>query len=471
MINIGKKDAIYGYINYFLTALSNVIVLPFVLNRVSSEEYALWSVFLSIQALVMLVDTGFSQLVARYTTYAYCGAKNIPIIGTPYMGKEDVTNYPLLFQVFFVARDIYLRLAGLAFGILCLGSFYIMYLSRNLMNRTTILVAWLLFSVGVAIKLYFTYYSSFLKGRGLIKEINNISISSTVIYVTVKLILVLCGWGILGIAIGNVVSVIATRIMVIKNVKNIIQEDKEAYRKEKGSSKKNSDVEKAFRHSAKQLGMVVISNYIQGQGTTLVCSAMMPLQYTASYGLTMQLINLLTSFANIPFNTFKPKMNELRISTKKEKFKDMYAFITFYMWGIYVLGAVGITWIMPEILNLIHSKTLLLPVGFTLLLCLYQFICVNHQRATDMIALGNEQPYAKAYAISSFAMIGMQFGAFKLGFGLLGFISASLLTQMAYNGWKWPREIFEYVGMSVPTVCVRGMRQIIKMIQKGKSAG
>ena len=42
MINIGKKDAIYSYINYFLTAVSNVVVLPFVLNKVSSEEYALW---------------------------------------------------------------------------------------------------------------------------------------------------------------------------------------------------------------------------------------------------------------------------------------------------------------------------------------------------------------------------------------------------------------------------------------------
>ena len=157
MINISKKDAIYSYINYFLTAISNVIVLPFVLNRVSAEEYALWSVFLSIQAFVMLIDTGFSTLVARYATYAYCGAKEIPLSGTP-ESEDGVINYSLLFRVFFVARKIYTKLALLALGILLLGGIYIFYLSKNLPNCKSIMYAWILFSDGIALKIYFTYY-------------------------------------------------------------------------------------------------------------------------------------------------------------------------------------------------------------------------------------------------------------------------------------------------------------------------
>ncbi|MBU9724607.1 O-unit flippase-like protein [Diplocloster modestus] len=469
MINIGKKDAIYSYINYFLTAVSNVIVLPFVLNKVSSEEYALWSVFLSIQALVMLIDTGFSTLVARYTTYAYCGAENIPLSGTPNINKQNTSNYTLVFRVFFVARNIYRKLAWVAFGILILGSLYIAYLSRDLENRYMILFAWVLFSIGVAIKIYFTYYSSFLKGVGHIQEVNIISISNTIVYVFVKVILVLCGWGILGIAIGNVVSVIITRILVIKYVRDVIKEDHNTYKLEKSNRKKidNYSIEKAFIHNSKQLGAVVIANYVQGQGTTLICSALMPLQYTASYGLTIQLINVVVSLANIPFSTFKPKMNELRISPHKETFKNMYAFITLSMWAIFLLGSVGIVWILPGALAIIHSQTALLPVGFTILICLYQFIYVNHQRATDIIALGNEQPYARAYAISSIVMLGTELIAFKLGFGLAGFLCANLFTQLAYNGWKWPREVFKLVGVSAPEVFTRGTREIRRLVKRG----
>ena len=142
-----------------------------------------------------------------------------------------------------------------------------------------------------------------MKGVGHIQEVNIISISNTIVYVFVKLILVLCGWGILGIAIGNVVSVIMTRIMVIKYVRDVIKEDHNAYKLEKSNRKKNDNysIEKAFIHNSKQLGAVVIANYVQGQGTTLICSALMPLQYTASYGLTIQLINVVVSLANIPF--------------------------------------------------------------------------------------------------------------------------------------------------------------------------
>ena len=50
MINIGKKEVIYGYIDVIVAQLANIIVLPIVLHQVNTEEYALWNVFVSIQS-------------------------------------------------------------------------------------------------------------------------------------------------------------------------------------------------------------------------------------------------------------------------------------------------------------------------------------------------------------------------------------------------------------------------------------
>ena len=61
MIKTGKKEAAIGYINYFITSLSNLIILPIILNNISSEEYGLCGIFLSIQAFVSFFDLGFGS--------------------------------------------------------------------------------------------------------------------------------------------------------------------------------------------------------------------------------------------------------------------------------------------------------------------------------------------------------------------------------------------------------------------------
>ena len=105
MIKIGKKEAIYGYVDIILAQLANIIVLPIVLNRVSTEEYAIWNVFVSIQAFVVLFESGFSIVVARFTTYAYTGAESIPLHGKPEI-KEDHINYDLLNEVLYLFEQV-----------------------------------------------------------------------------------------------------------------------------------------------------------------------------------------------------------------------------------------------------------------------------------------------------------------------------------------------------------------------------
>jgi O-antigen/teichoic acid export membrane protein len=65
LIKITKEDVIWNYAGSILNLGMNVIILPFVLRILSTEELGLWYVFGSISALVSLLDFGFSPSIMR----------------------------------------------------------------------------------------------------------------------------------------------------------------------------------------------------------------------------------------------------------------------------------------------------------------------------------------------------------------------------------------------------------------------
>lgn len=55
-IEIGKLDIVWSYISKFLGMASGVLVLPFILNKLSPEEIGLNYLMLTIGSMVYLFD-------------------------------------------------------------------------------------------------------------------------------------------------------------------------------------------------------------------------------------------------------------------------------------------------------------------------------------------------------------------------------------------------------------------------------
>lgn len=58
-ISVGKSDIIWSYIAKFLGIASGLLVLPFILNRLTAEEMGLNYLMLTIGSMVSLLDFGF----------------------------------------------------------------------------------------------------------------------------------------------------------------------------------------------------------------------------------------------------------------------------------------------------------------------------------------------------------------------------------------------------------------------------
>ena len=462
MIKIGKKEAIYGYVDIIFAQLANIIVLPIVLRLVNTEEYAIWNIFVSIQAFVILFEGGFSILVARFATYAYSGADRILASGTAEI-KENTINYELLYDVLNVSKHLYRKISLIATGILLCATFYIGYVARNCENIGSILIAWLFFSVGVVISLYFTYYTSFLKGVGKIREMRIISICSNLLQAFLKVIFVVSGFGLMGIAAAVTIVVLFKRLMIRKHVLKVFANsgiNSFIFRKESAAEIKN-----AMFANAKQLGLVVIAQYIENQGMTLICSAFLPLTLLGQYGLTLQILSIVSSVASTPTTTYQPVLNQYVALNEQKKLRNLYSMLTVIISGTYWLGVVASVLVVPQMLLLIKSKTHMLEIVPVIIMSAYQFELIMHQRATKLISYTNRQPYVRSYVVTAFDEL-------LLAVVVLGIMKESITIYLIglsvielYNLIRWMKESARLVDSTVPKLYINGILQCKSVMQ------
>ena len=455
MINIGKKEVIYGYIDVIVAQLANIIVLPIVLHQVNTEEYALWNVFVSIQSFIMLFDVGFSYLIARFATYAMSGAENIPKTGKPII-LNDTINYNLLYSILVVSKKIYIKIATLACAILFFLMGYIYYLAKNLSNGFEISFAWIIFSIGIAFSLYFTYYTSFLKGVGKIKEIRIINISANLIQAILKIVLILFGLGLLGISISVTVVLIYRRLLIRKEVFKVFEnQEKECFRINEEIILQVND---SLKSNAKQLGTVVIAQYIENQGTTLICSAFLPLAFIGKYGLTLQILSVISSVVSIPTSTFQPVLNQAVAQEDNKRARYYYSLLTVVISLTYWLGIIAVYLLVPTLLVIVKSKTEILGGIFLGLMSFYQFEVIIHQRATKLISYANDQSYTKSYVITAFLEVLCAIFALKTcnGFFLL-YLSMLVIVEL-YNFIVWPMKACHSIGFNVALSYLHGTK-------------
>ena len=462
MIKIGKKEALYGYVDIILAQLANIIVLPIVLNLVDTEEYAIWNVFVSIQAFVILFESGFSVVVARFTTYAYSGAESIPLSGKPHV-KQDFINYDLLNEILFVSKQLYKKIALIASLVLVIATGYIYYIAQDCTNIKEIILAWLIFSGGVALSLYFTFYTSFLKGAGKIKEMRIISIISSIMQAVLKIIFVLVGWGLMGISLAVTIVIIYKRFSIRHHVLRILSESgKETFviREEK-----KEEIKRSLNANAKQLGWVVIAQYVENQGTTLICSAFLPLTVIGRYGLTLQILSVIASIAITPTTTFQPVLNQYVVGGKKKELKKLYSLLTVIITMTFWIGTIVAAIFVPYLLNVIHSKTRML-MGVTLIvMAFYQFEIIMHQRATKLISYSNVQPYVKSYILTAAGELIIAVVAF-IGFktSIINYVIGLAIAEL-YNFVIWVKRAAALVDYSVLELYVNGGKEIVNYIK------
>lgn len=468
-IRIGRKAIVLSYTRYILTTFSNIIILPVILTHISQEEYGLWSIFLSIDAGIVLIEVGLGSVITRYVTYAYCGADDIPLEGLPVIREDGKSNPQLLFNVVYVARAIYRKIAIISAGLFLAATAYVVYLALQLDSLENALLGWFIFCVGSVFRILFTYYSSFIKGIGKIKEVERIQIFLTVLYMVTRMSFTAMGWGLVGLGVANAIDVILGRFLIYFSLKGYIHINQDAVKTAKIRTRegKNTTIKDVIWRNSRQMGIVTITDYITGQGKSLLCSVFLPLTIMGQFSLTNQIVSAVASMSMIPFNTFRIQLGDAIVKQDREKTHEILTFILMMFLGIMTAGSIVTLMFGGRSISLIKSNTSLLENRYVFLLLLYTFILQLNRVCTGYIALKNKQIFIRSYVVASAGGIIIAYLSYLVtrADGLACYIYSILGAQLVYNAWKWPLYVCRDTGIRVRDIPVKGIKYLIKVIK------
>lgn len=443
-MEIGRKDVIWNFAATFMRVASGLIVLPIVLRLLSREEYALWTVFLTVGSMVTLLDFGFSNSFSRNITYIFSGVKSLKATGYDAVDQNDTSiDYGLLKSVIRAMRKYYGILAiGFLFLFVAISPFY---LSRLLVDypfdKQEIWIAWFIYGVLVAYQLYTYYYGSILMGRGYVKKYQQIVIVGQSIRIITIVILLLSGLGIISLVVGQLVGDIVNRSLCYRG---FYDKDIKAKIKNSALAININETMKTMTPNAIKIGITTLGGFLVNKAVVFIASIYLTLPEIGSYGVTKQMIDLISSLGFLWFNTYYPKITLHRVSENLDEVKRMYIKGKIALIGVFAVCGLGLVFVGPPLLVIIHSKTALLSSSMTFLFLIVAFLETNHAFSAQLLLTKNEVPFAKASILSGIGVVILLYAGFHLThWGVWIMILAPGLSQAAYQNWKWPLEVIK----------------------------
>lgn len=437
-MQIGKKDIIWNYLATFLRIANAAILFPIILKKMPTEMIAFWTVFASIYSFVVLMDFGFSPSFTRNVTYVFSGVQSLKTVGYETISeKNPKINYSLLKGMINSMKFVYRRMAFFALAILLsLGTYYISILLKTYKSsHSEIYISWVLLCLITSYNLYTLYYDSLIQGKGLVKKDKQINIVGQILNITISIILMMLGFKIISIIIGQIVSVLVVRYLSYKTF--YTSEIKGELESVDGNS--SNEILKIIYPNAVKIGLTSLGGILVTRSSLIIGSLYLSLGQIASYGITMQLISVIAGLSTIYFATHQPQIVSFRVSNIKSGILKIYKNSLLLLVFTYIIGGCGLYFIGPLALEFIDSKTKLITGSLIIVAVVGSMLEINVGIGGSILLTKNYVPFFKASLLSGFSIVILLILYAKLfHFSLLPMILIPIIVNIAYQGWKWP---------------------------------
>ena len=437
-MNIGQKDVIWNYAATILQTGVGVILLPFILNTFPQEMVAIWTIFTTIMALTGLLDFGFGPSFARNVSYVVTGVTELKSTGHQIVISENnEIDYGLFKGLINAMRWFYSRLAVLLFIILATFGTYYIYtvLQTYTSNHSEVYIAWIILCLINTYSIYTQYYDSLLSGKGLIKRSKQIQVLGQGLYLLVAIVMILLHFNLIAIVSAQSLSIVLRRILSYNTIYTL--EFKKALHN--AIAKARKDFIKPILPNAVKLGITAIGAFLVTRSAILIGALYLSLNDIASYGITIQIIVIIAGIAGVYFYTYLPQIAQYRITNNISAIRKIYLRSCGMMLLTFIVCGMALLFLGNWALELIHSKTPLLPQSFIVVALLVYFLEVNHGFAGNILVTKNEVPFFKAALFAGSFTLLLLFTFFNFThWGIWSMILAQGIAQGIYQNWKWP---------------------------------
>jgi O-antigen/teichoic acid export membrane protein len=441
IINIGREDVLWNYVATFLKIGMGIILLPFILRVFPQETVAIWTIFSTIVTLISVLDFGFNPSFARNVSYIISGVKDLKTTGYQIVEKDNgEIDYGLLKGLINAMQWFYARMALLVFLLLSTaGTYYIHIILRTYTgSHSEVYISWIILCAVNTYSFYTYYYDALMKGKGLIKRSMQIQIIANIVYLAVAVTLIMLRFDLIAIVSAQTLSIIIRRFLSYKAIynhrfiqllRNVTARAKEEYIK--------PILPNAIKLGASSLGGLLIR-----YSSIVIGSLYLSLDDIASYGITVQIIEIIVGISVVYLNTYQSKIAQLWVHHNNNAIKHLYLQGCFLLVTIFIVFGSALLLFGDWALNFVGSKTPLCSDSFIVLTLIIYFLQAHHSNAGDMLLMKNEVPFFKASLLSGCLTLILLFIFLELTeLGIWGLILARGIADGCYQNWKWPYEI------------------------------
>jgi O-antigen/teichoic acid export membrane protein len=442
-MQIGRKDVLWSYAATFLQIGAGVILLPFILREFPQETVAIWTIFATIIALSSMLDFGFNPSFARNVSYVVSGVKELKKTGFQIVENTNCdVDYGLFKGLINAMRWFYGRVALILFVLLIsLGTFYIYTILRTYSHsHTEVYIAWAILCIINSYSLYTLYYDSLLQGQGLVKKAKQIQIVGQSVYLLVAIVMILLQFNLIAVVSAQALSVIIRRLLSYKTI--YTAKFKQLLRGVIAQSRK--EILRMIYPNAVKLGLTGLGGFLVTQSSIIMGSLYLSLNDMASYGITMQIVGIISAIAVVYGGAYTPKIAQFRTYNDSNSIKQIYLKGCLLLLGTFLVSGLMLALFGNQIFVLIGSQTPLLSTSPMILILLTSLLVTNHAFAAGILLSKNYVPFFKPSIISGLCVVIGLFLVLKhTNLGLVGLIIVPLLVNVSYQSWKWPWEVIK----------------------------
>ncbi|WP_462266505.1 hypothetical protein [Mucilaginibacter sp.] len=321
VFNKDVKQTFFVNLSRLLTGPVSMLVIPLYLTK---QMQGYWYSFMSISALSVLADLGFTTIVLQFSAHEYAHLR----LNEDNRFEGSVPHYYKLASFFrFIARwGTYT--CTLAFPII-FGVGYYMF-SRE-QNSFQWVLPWIVFLIGSGLKFYLNIVISFFEGCGLIAQVQKMRSLNVVLNFVVTIGLLVAHTYLYSLAVASLLTSLLLLWQTLKRFKvpmqQMMHDDIEVY------NWRSEVFALMWRYTISWFG-----GYLIFQLFTPIAFRFHGSVFAGQVGITITLITAIFSMANVWIYVITPKMNmlvsqrswaELDALFKKGLLKSVGTFIFF----------------------------------------------------------------------------------------------------------------------------------------------
>lgn len=464
-LSVTRRDVIWNYVGTITSMASNFLLIPLLLIFLSTEQIGLWYVFIAISGFSSLLEFGFTATLARNILYVLSGARRLTKEGCDYSSVGEGVDWHLVRVVLRTSKVVYAVMGVFALALsVVVGTAYVSGVTGGFSVEGS-LPSWCVFVVAIFTNLYFLYCLTFLRGVGDVAGENKAKTVARLLQLVFTTLLLLAGLKLLAAAAGFLVysmflrAIASSEFRKHREVQEGIDSDKEPVSRVEMRLVLGTVSFVAWRD-----GVVSFAWYGATQATSLLSSAFLGLEQTATYSVMLQftsaVYNLSSTYMRSCFPTFQAAhVSGDKTSQRRLLDRGMSCYVVMYM-----VGAVLAAFVALPILTL-FKKDFICDQALFFGIAVYYFLLNQHSLFCNIIVSMNEIPYFKAYLVSTVAGIALSCVLCGLfGMGAWGLVLGQAIPQLLYNNWRWPKYVLDFVDTTYSKMLAGGVSWWVRKV-------